>query len=89
MVSDEVSVEELEAVREKYITLLNESLADDEKQFLLSLKQGQPAWNKLSLPGLDRLPAIQWKLLNISKMNKTKHAESIQKLKDKLKADLL
>jgi len=34
--------------------------------------------------GLEHLPAIQWKLLNIMRMSKSKHAEAIEKLKARL-----
>ena len=43
-----------------------------------------PKWELLDLNGIDKLPSIQWKLKNIRKMNKKKHADALAKLKAKL-----
>ena len=84
MTKDPVSYEELEQAREQYIKILSESLTQDERQFLVSIKMGQPDWGLLNIEGIDKLPAIQWKLLNIKKMEKEKHAELLSRLKIKL-----
>ncbi|MHB1241271.1 MAG: hypothetical protein ACYC18_12325 [Gammaproteobacteria bacterium] len=34
----------------------------------------------MTVAGIDQLPAIQWKLVNIRKMGTKKHKESLQKL---------
>lgn len=44
---------------------LASGLDDDERQFLLSLKQGDPEWSRLGFGHLEQLPALQWKLQNI------------------------
>jgi hypothetical protein len=49
------------------------------------MKQGAPRWDLLGIPGIDNLPALQWKLMNIGKMDKTKHAKMLDKLKTTLK----
>jgi len=36
----------------------------------------------LGLPGIENLPAIKWKLLNIGRMKPAKHQEAIQRLMD-------
>jgi hypothetical protein len=38
----------------------------------------------LGLEGVEKLPAIQWKLANIRKMNTRKHAEMLAKLREVL-----
>jgi len=43
-------------------------------------KQAQPDWSLISVAGIEQLPAIQWKLLNIRKMDKKKWTDSLQKL---------
>jgi len=53
----------------------------DEKDFLISVKQGVPRWDLMPITGLDKLPAIQWKLMNIRKMNRTRHALAVNKLR--------
>ena len=34
----------------------------------------------MPVTGIEQLPAIQWKLVNIRKMDKKKHKEALQKL---------
>ncbi len=81
MTADSVSYDELIAVREKFIDTVNSTLTENEKRFLLSIKQGEPDWGLIPVSGIDQLPAIQWKLLNIRKMKKEKQNESLQKLR--------
>jgi len=84
MTAEEVQYDELVAVRDRLIESINEAMTENEKKFLLSIKQGEPDWDHMQVAGIDQLPAIQWKLLNIRKMKKEKHAESLQKLRTAL-----
>jgi hypothetical protein len=79
-----VTLEELNACRETYIASVLHDLTGEERRFLLSVKLGAPEWNLLPFRGLEHLPAIQWKLRNIARMSKSKHAEATNKLKAKL-----
>jgi len=45
-------------------------------------QQGQPVWGLLELEALKDLPAVKWKLLNISKMDPAKHRKTAYKLSD-------
>ncbi|MBI2071034.1 MAG: nucleotidyl transferase AbiEii/AbiGii toxin family protein [Elusimicrobia bacterium] len=84
MTDERVTYEELVEIRENLVAHLKARLTDAERRFLISLKEGNPEWNFLGLEGIERLPAIQWKLQNIKKMDAAKHRESIAKLKAKL-----
>jgi predicted nucleotidyltransferase component of viral defense system len=84
MTVGEVEYDDLIAARETLVETLMKELTDNEKAFLVSLKEGQPRWNLIGREGIEKLPAIQWKLMNIKKINKKKHAESLEKLKRKL-----
>ncbi|OPY60803.1 MAG: hypothetical protein A4E57_04356 [Syntrophorhabdaceae bacterium PtaU1.Bin034] len=75
-----VSREELEDTRDNLVRTIKEGLTDRERQFILSIKKGDPDWTLIGLEGVDRLPAIQWKLLNIKKMGKDKHKQAQRKL---------
>ncbi len=55
-------------------------MTENDKKFLLSIKQGQPDWDLMPVAGIDQLPAIQWKLVNIRKMDKKKQIQSLEKL---------
>ena len=66
-----------EALREIHGTLLS---IKNEKQFLVSLKRGEPEWDRLGIEHLAKLPAIQWKLINIRKMEPEKHKRALDRL---------
>jgi predicted nucleotidyltransferase component of viral defense system len=84
MAAEEVEYDELVAIRERLIETIKNTMTENEKKFLLSIKQGQPDWDLIPVEGVDLLPAIQWKLINIRKMEKEKQAESLQKLQSAL-----
>ena len=84
MTAEEVKYEELIAAREALIGTLMKELTDTEKTFLVSLKEGQPKWSAIGIEGIEKLPAIQWKLMNIQKIGEEKRAESLERLKRKL-----
>ncbi len=84
MTSDEVSYDDLVQARSMLVDIIKKILTKDEKNFLVSLKKGEPNWNLLGIDGADRLPAVQWKLINIRKMGEEKRSEFLKKLKDSL-----
>ena len=79
-----VRFEDLLDAREKLISVLRNDLTGAEKNFLVSIKEMNPQWKLLKLDGIERLPAIQWKLANIRKMSANKRVEALAKLKAKL-----
>ncbi len=56
------------------------ALSDEDRQFLLALKQGTQDWQTFPLPDVARLPAIQWKMLNLRRMNPAKRQQATAKL---------
>lgn len=81
MTVDEMAYEDLIAARETVIERLKKELTQDEKTFLVSLKAGEPNWSVMGIEGIEKLPAIQWKLANIRKISVKKRAELLDKLK--------
>jgi predicted nucleotidyltransferase component of viral defense system len=76
-----VSLPDLLAVRERLVGLIRETLDAEERRFLVSMKRGEPDWNVLGIPHLSQLPALKWKLLNIARMDRHKHALALDKLR--------
>ncbi len=76
-----VSLQELLRARELLIEKLMRGFTDTEKQFLISFKAGVPDFNLLGIGGVEKLPAIQWKLANIKKMKPEHHQRSLERLK--------
>ena len=68
----EVSLKDLQYIQENLPQLLVESLDENEKMFLLSMKKGEPDWHLLGIKHGDKLPALQWRLINIRKMDSKK-----------------
>ena len=81
MIEDSVGCSELVQVRKSLIHTIQTELTNEERRFLLSIKQAKPEWNLLGIEGLEKLPAIQWKLNNIQKLPTQKHKQLINKLK--------
>jgi hypothetical protein len=77
-----VSPEELEEARARLVKAVREGMTDKERRFILSVKKGDPDWQLIELEGVDRLPAVQWKLLNIAQMGKAKHRQALRKLEE-------
>lgn len=75
-----VELAELESTRRRLIELINTSLTENERNFLLSFKAREPDWSLLELPGVERLPALQWKQLNLARMSQEKHQKAYQNL---------
>jgi len=44
-------------------------LIDGEKTFLIPVKAGQQEWNLIEIEGVDKLPAVQWKLTSVQRMS--------------------
>lgn len=79
-----VTCEELEIARAALLKEINAGLSDSERRFLLSIKTGEPQWELLPVAGIENLPALQWKLTNIRRMDKAKHRRQVEKLKESL-----
>ena len=81
MTDEPVTYDELCDARERLIARIAADLSEKERRFIVSIKEGKPQWDSLGIEGVDRLPAIQWKLKNIAKMDRAKHAEQLSNLR--------
>lgn len=84
MTNISTSYQELVDVREQLITTILNDLTNNERHFLLSVKQGDPDWTLLPIEQIKDLPGIRWKLMNIKNIDPNKHKILIEKLKEKL-----
>lgn len=80
MTESPTSLESLLHTREMLIKYVNQDLSDSEKDFIVSVKKGEPDYSLMPFDHLDKLPALQWKLMNIRKMDKEKHTEMLNRL---------
>jgi predicted nucleotidyltransferase component of viral defense system len=85
MTNEEFTYEEFEKIRSELVPLIQKSLTNSEKKFLLSFVSGNPNWKDFDY---SKYPAIKWKQLNINKLkqeNPIKFSENVRKLEDLLK----
>ncbi|OGS22014.1 MAG: hypothetical protein A2252_05900 [Elusimicrobia bacterium RIFOXYA2_FULL_39_19] len=80
MTSEKVSYKDLLAIQRALPGKIIKILSDKDKSFILSVKKGNPEWELLGIEGVDKLPGIRWKLININNMPKQKHIEYTKKL---------
>ncbi len=79
--SIEVSYTELEKIGKELPFLILAKLSRNERKFLLSVKMGDPDFSLLPISGLEKFPAIRWKIENIKKMDSQKRIAATEKLK--------
>ena len=60
------------------IKTIHKEMTGKDKEFLLSFKSGDPDWSLINVEGIERLPAVQWKLVNIRQMEKEVHRQSVE-----------
>ena len=80
MIYEPVGLERLRETLKQLVREIHNAITDEDRQFLLALKQGTQDWRNFSLPDVERLPAIQWKMLNLARMNPSKRRQAAAKL---------
>lgn len=84
MTAHAIEPSELEAVREEVFGWVRTALSENERKFLLSIKQGEPDWSLMPFDHIQQLPAIQWKLRNVQHMSTHAHKAALDRLCDVL-----
>jgi len=84
MITENIPFDVLEKTINELVEIFREEFTHDERKFIVSVKEGSPRWDLLALEGVEDLPAVKWKLLNISIMDPAKHRKAVNKLRDYL-----
>lgn len=87
MTTKPFSYQDFEDTRERLVKELNDLLTVDDRNFLVSFNAGIPSWDLYPLDGLEKMPAVNWKLTNIRNLlekNPAKHAEQLEWLEKRL-----
>ncbi|MDR1221667.1 MAG: nucleotidyl transferase AbiEii/AbiGii toxin family protein [Tannerella sp.] len=74
---------DFEETHKNLIEKVNGILTDNDKEFIVSFEQGEPAWSKCCAGDLSSYPSVKWKLQNILKLkeiNPEKHRLGIERL---------
>jgi predicted nucleotidyltransferase component of viral defense system len=80
LTSESISLEDLFKTRQKLITSIHSSLSSDYIKFLLSFKKKEPRWELINIENVNDLPAINWKLMNLERMDADKYKAAYNKL---------
>jgi Nucleotidyl transferase AbiEii toxin, Type IV TA system len=89
MTRELIELGELERTQDRLIDELPRALTDAHRQFLLSLVRAEPQWDLMPFSHLAKLPAMQWKLVNLQKLrsrNRKRFEEQHEALASKLEA---
>lgn len=81
------SYTDFENTRMQLVKEVNNMLTENDKQFLLSFKSGDPDWSLTDIDKLQDLPAVQWKQKNIQdlmKQNPNRHIHLVKCLENAL-----
>ena len=71
MTRDTIDLDTLAQMQVRLLKELPPQLTQAHRAFLLSLVQGDPAWERMPMQHLRELPALKWKLMNLSKLKKS------------------
>jgi len=80
MTYEPVGLEQLRETLPHLVREVHASMTDADRHFLLALKQGTEDWQNFPLAEVARLPAVQWKMLNLARMNPAKRRQAAAKL---------
>lgn len=84
MTEEDIPIETLRAAHTKLIRDIVSGMPEDHKRFLTSFYRREPEWERLGLTGLDQLPAIRWRELNLDKAGKETRDGIVRKLEKAL-----
>jgi len=91
MTQKPISLADLQKVRAKLKTELPTKLTANHREFLISLVSGEPDWQLMKCPHLQKLSAIQWKLQNLARLKKAnpqKFAQQADELRKRFEGKL-
>jgi len=85
MTFDDVTQDELSEVPQQMLAALKAHFTQQDYDFLMSFKRGEPEWSLAPEVQIQHLPAVRWKLQNIASMTEAKRNQSLEKLQNVLR----
>jgi predicted nucleotidyltransferase component of viral defense system len=82
MTTEAIMLDTLLEAREKLITDVVGNMPDNHKEFLRSFYRRKPDWALLGIDGVENLPAVRWRELNLDKSGDGTCEELLRKLED-------
>ena len=75
-----VSLDALVGAREEMVADAVGRMPDAHRHFLRSFETGAPEWSLLDAPNVERLPAVQWRLENLARLDGRRRSELLARL---------
>jgi predicted nucleotidyltransferase component of viral defense system len=80
MTEEPVTLAQLNAARETFITHVVGKMPDAHRKFLISFVRGAPDWMSIDLPDAANLPAVKFRQLNLDKLTQERRDAEIAAL---------
>ena len=80
MAREDINLDVLLSARERLIADVVVNMPENHKVFLRSFYCRKPEWNLLGLDGVENLPAVRWREMNLDKAGHATQAELLRKL---------
>ena len=87
MTEAEISLETLISARRTVMEEIRSALTASSRAFLLSLYLPEPQWDLLAVAGVDQLPAVKWRELNLDWAGKNTRVAIVGKLEEILSTE--
>jgi predicted nucleotidyltransferase component of viral defense system len=80
MTREPVTVEQLNEIRTRFFSTILPWLSDDDREFLIGFKKGEPRWEYLGVDHIRDLPGVRWKQHNLDRMSPNARLASLRRL---------
>ena len=82
MTEEDVAMKTLLATRTALVDNIASNMSEDHRHFLVSFYRRKPEWSLLGLDGLDQLPAVRWRELNLDRAGEETRSDMVRKLEE-------
>ena len=84
MIEEDITMKTLLDARTALVDNITSNMSEDHRHFLVSFYRRKPEWSLLGLNGLDQLPAVRWRELNLDRAGEETRADMVHKLEEVL-----
>jgi len=78
--AESVDLQDLIDTREQIIETMTNEMPSEHKQLLVSFVSGTPDWSSFGIEGAQDLPAVQWRGVNLDRLEKSRREELASQL---------
>ena len=80
MTPEPIELAKLLETRERMASEIRSRIDENMKSFLLSVQRGEPEWPLLAVKGAEALPAVKWRMHNLSRMKPEAMKREVERL---------